>query len=80
MRVVFIGHPSIGYFICLDRDELTFFWLHLLLQVIVQKPKKTRVERVESRIEANSNLKNRLKRQRKREKELAAREALRKKL
>ncbi|CAM9143869.1 unnamed protein product [Ectocarpus sp. 12 AP-2014] len=49
-------------------------------EVMVQKPKKTRVERVESRIEANSNLKNRLKRQRKREKELAAREALRKKL
>ncbi|CBN78993.1 expressed unknown protein [Ectocarpus siliculosus] len=49
-------------------------------EVMVQKPKKTRVERVESRIEANSNLKNRLKRQKKREKELAAREALRKKL
>ena len=49
-------------------------------QVIVQKPKKTRVERIESRIEANSNLKNRLKRQKKREKEIAAREALRKKL
>ncbi|CAN0076788.1 unnamed protein product [Pylaiella littoralis] len=49
-------------------------------EVMMQKPKKTRVERIESRVEANSNLKNRLKRQRKREKELAAREALRKKL
>ena len=51
-----------------------------LPQVMTQKPKKTSQQRAEAREERSSNAKNRLKRQRKREKEVAAREALRKKL
>lgn len=70
-----------GKYVPFLRDSaLRFVRNTHFLQVMMQKPKKTRVERIESRVEANSNLKNRLKRQRKREKELAAREALRKKL